>query len=1626
MNRKKRIVSALLASVILITGVCGCDSGTPSPEDPATSVTSESASPSDPSSSVPEDTEVNEDGLKLLSNRFRNGEGKITDITPLKTADKCIDTESAFHIETEAEFSVEQLKSVLNVSPAVDFSLSAENEGYSLTFNEELPDGAIIRFEEKNDKGDTANSWAFQTEEDFKVKSVYPADKSDFVYNDTGIEITFSTPVSAENVNSFFEIKPPVDGKFLTHRNTLYFVPYDELSSYTSYTVTVKSGIASTESGTLAEDYTFSFRTSQNRRSDYFFIDGRSSETYLEGDPAVIEIVCSDSLKNKNFDVKLYSFASADEYLNTMKNARESQFGFGNYTVDVSGLNEVFSSSEPPKPNLVEWRPMFITLPDNLTEGYYIVDITAGEINRQVFIQVNPISVFCLSLGEEKSFFINDTKTGSAASGAEVSFTIGGKTYTGKTDSEGLVNMEIEPCEDQSGILEIKYDNSRYIDVLYMSQAEEVTYDDLYYMYMYTDREAYLTTDTVKVWGVILPRRSDTAIPENLSLRLGSSETAGQTKAITPEKDGTFSAEFTFSDHIETYGNLSLLDGENVMDSKYIQIKDYVKPTYVYDIDLPEYAVMPHLDPVEGSITASYFEGTPAEKLSFEVTHGAKSTPKDIITDKNGYADFSLTYDDANRWQPYNRYTSIRLSGIENEYSSSYKYITAFHRDVMFSYDYDRDTRNLTIETNSMDFGKIPEYLDGSRYNYDILKGKAYDTEVDISITHHWTEKVEKGSHYDFIEKKNVTDYDYVQREEAIGTYTVTTVKGKGILEKLPLEDEKGYYEFDISYKDSLGQQVTDDFSIYGKKYVSWWEMQSSYLVYTLVPYPENEDGDIGFRENEAIPFKLECNGAPVEKGKVFFAAYKNDLIDVKVYTSTEFSYKTDLDNIPSFCYDGAYFDGRHIYPITSWFDPLIAFNPEERNITLDISTDKETYDAGDTVKLTVTAKNTDGSLVNGAAVSLSVVDEAAFAVREQYVDSLSDIYESVWYDSASSYYSYIQHVLDASGGGEKGGGDGENSVRKDFKDTAYFGSQLTGADGKTTFTFKLADNLTTWRATVQAVKEYETGRVHSGSTKAPVIATRPLFITPIMLSSYLTGDDVAVSAKCHGIDATDTIDITVKGTDTEKTLTALSAQTVNFGKLPKGEYTVLFKAEKDGNSDAVEMPLTVTDTLLEVPVTNSFDLSEGLDIKPLRWPVTLTFFDKEYMFCTDILKELAAYRGDRLDMRAASDFAMMEFGYISEEDFSSSVITETYDGFAKLLPTTEKDSELTALMCAAVPECVSVNPVVNAFDELVSLRTSDSEDISIGYMGLAAMGEPVLEEVKTLLKEHSSEFDYYEKMRLTAALALCGDYNSAYSYYLEYCPEIILDDSNPENVIAYIKSENETQIQEKTKLALITASLLNLREAEYFARYLISKEPVYESYALELVIYLRNYVPDIEGEAVFTYSLDGKTETVTLDRHRGFTLRFGEEQFRNADFKVTSGAVYTIARYEARISEMSSTPTVKVTKTLSGDYTPGGKVTVRITAHNADGETPAYFTIEDVIPSCGRYIEDWDDHCYCYSRSGQRVSLWTDKFGRASYSFRIATSGEYVVEGAAAQSDGEWGVSEKSSITVTGDNDAV
>ena len=144
-----------------------------------------------------------------------------------------------------------------------------------------------------------------------------------------------------------------------------------------------------------------------------------------------------------------------------------------------------------------------------------------------------------------------------------------------------------------------------------------------------------------------------------------------------------------------------------------------------------------------------------------------------------------------------------------------------------------------------------------------------------------------------------------------------------------------------------------------------------------------------------------------------------------------------------------------------------------------------------------------DGKPVSGGQVCLGVVDEAIFAVQEQYLNMGWELYRSVFYDYPEVSCSYVQHGADPyyGDGGKGGGGDGDGvSLREKFEDTAAFLTGTTGADGTARFTVKLPDNLTEWRLTALALDS----RTFWGQTKSQLYTTLPFRIDPILSRTFL------------------------------------------------------------------------------------------------------------------------------------------------------------------------------------------------------------------------------------------------------------------------------------------------------------------------------------------------------------------------------------------------------------------------------------------------------------------------------------------------------------------------------------------
>ncbi|MGH2538325.1 MAG: Ig-like domain-containing protein [Candidatus Promineifilaceae bacterium] len=113
-------------------------------------------------------------------------------------------------------------------------------------------------------------------------------------------------------------------------------------------------------------------------------------------------------------------------------------------------------------------------------------------------------------------------------------------------------------------------------------------------------------------------------------------------------------------------------------------------------------------------------------------------------------------------------------------------------------------------------------------------------------------------------------------------------------------------------------------------------------------------------------------------------------------------------------------------------------------------------------------------------------------------------------------------------GGGDEGGGAGgaaaevfdlgEDEVRRDFPDTAFWRAQIaTDSDGRAVIEIPLPDSLTTWRLSSKAVSDYAaSGETLVGQASVDVIATLPLLIRPVTPRFMTVGDRIELAAAIH------------------------------------------------------------------------------------------------------------------------------------------------------------------------------------------------------------------------------------------------------------------------------------------------------------------------------------------------------------------------------------------------------------------------------------------------------------------------------------------------------------------------------
>ncbi len=284
-----------------------------------------------------------------------------------------------------------------------------------------------------------------------------------------------------------------------------------------------------------------------------------------------------------------------------------------------------------------------------------------------------------------------------------------------------------------------------------------------------------------------------------------------------------------------------------------------------------------------------------------------------------------------------------------------------------------------------------------------------------------------------------------------------------------------------------------------------------------------------------------------------------------------------------------------------------LAVSADSHRLKVEVKSAKKDYRPGDQLEADVVVRDATGAPMR-ADLTFYAVDEgvlmltgyktpdplAAFTKRRSLavfgMDSRDHLAMLKAYKVGERLANLGYERLNADGassddkgsyGGGGGDGPGAGGKRLDFRNTAFFeAGRVTAADGSAHFSFKLPDNLTSFRLMAVASTADRFGSGESSVTSSKRLMARPALPRAVRVGDSFEAS-VVVSTKALGAAAVDveiasgSAAIAIEGARAQHVqLAADGSATVRFAAVAKapGEAALTFKVRGAGDSDEVQI----------------------------------------------------------------------------------------------------------------------------------------------------------------------------------------------------------------------------------------------------------------------------------------------------------------------------------------------------------------------------------------------------------------------------------------------------------------------
>ncbi|MFH0939007.1 MAG: alpha-2-macroglobulin family protein [Planctomycetota bacterium] len=523
---------------------------------------------------------------------------------------------------------------------------------------------------------------------------------------------------------------------------------------------------------------------------------------------------------------------------------------------------------------------------------------------------------------------------------------------------------------------------------------------------------------------------------------------------------------FNFSFKIPSDAQLGIynlfVDGQDVQPSSFLSVEEFRLPTFYVAGYLQHYYYAPG-ETCEGSVDVRYFTGKPAAGAEVEITleTGSENAPTvTSMTDDNGNVKFQLPLP-IEKDEKYHLIRAVVMDASGQSFSTTMSF-----RCMSAPFQVTCDaTPNPAIVGSSVRL---------------------------TAIVKNWADLPIKDA----------------------------TVVAQG-LDTAVQTDEKGLAIFDLKAAEKGADQkfnITVAFNQKAVHCVAYLRLQAAKpnapSIVTSVNQPVHRDfisvHAHATQVGEDLKVELEVDRADGEDAFVLVSVEHLQLLTHRALRlkpgKHELAFKTDLSWTPHVYVHASLFTGTDCIKSES----SAYIKPVHRFLTLEVVTDKEEYAPGERCLASIRATDFEGRPVPNVELSLGVVNEAIYALREDPTPDLQQYYHLFYlphevqdtYDYPAPYacsslfwkgpryaWGYL-HPLTWNGSGHSsfgsrsGGGrrlmvkrhggaraDSEVRLRENFKNTAHWVAELiTDATGIARTEFQFPDDITNWRFIARGV----------------------------------------------------------------------------------------------------------------------------------------------------------------------------------------------------------------------------------------------------------------------------------------------------------------------------------------------------------------------------------------------------------------------------------------------------------------------------------------------------------------------------------------------------------------------------